>query len=254
MPSGGRRRRAFTLVELLVVVGIIALLIALLMPALQKSRYEAQVTACSARLQQFVAALGVYANENKGKLPRYDLNFVDAAVYGNLWDVSPEFYDTFRTRYALPHEAMFCPLSREEFVGGGWRQTWRDGVYRIGYAVWVPRRHGVAVIPPAPDDGQSIMYTLETTAFCGPQRQGDGVANHNPVVTDLLMSKWWERVLPCADASKAKTEDLTPESQHVYRDKVHSFNAGFADGHVERMRPDEVRPRFMSAGSNWVWR
>jgi prepilin-type processing-associated H-X9-DG protein len=124
----------------------------------------------------------------------------------------------------------------------------------VGYSVWVPRRHGVAMIPPAPDDGQAVMFTLETRPFGGPQRQGDVLANHNPIVTDLMMSKWWERVLPCADASKAKPEDLTRDSQHVWQGRVHSFNAAYADGHVERLRADEVRPRFMSAGGNWAWR
>ena len=52
-----RTRAGFTLVELLVVLGIIAVLVAMLMPAIQKSRYEARVTACAARLQQFAAKL-----------------------------------------------------------------------------------------------------------------------------------------------------------------------------------------------------
>jgi len=99
-----------------------------------------------------------------------------------------------------------------------------------------------------------MMFTLETSPFCGPWRQGDTVANQNPIVTDLIMSNFWERVLPCANASKVKGEDLTRDSQHVLRQKVHSFNAAYADGHVDRLRPDEVRPRFMSAGSNWNWR
>ena len=68
---GFRPRAAFTLVELLVVIGIIAILVALLLPAIQKSRYEARVTACAARLQQFSAAMNASAIEQKGRLPRW---------------------------------------------------------------------------------------------------------------------------------------------------------------------------------------
>jgi prepilin-type processing-associated H-X9-DG protein/prepilin-type N-terminal cleavage/methylation domain-containing protein len=65
----GRRVRAFTLVELLVVIGIIALLIAILLPALRKARVSAQTAACLSNLRQIGIAYNIYANENNGWLP-----------------------------------------------------------------------------------------------------------------------------------------------------------------------------------------
>jgi prepilin-type N-terminal cleavage/methylation domain-containing protein/prepilin-type processing-associated H-X9-DG protein len=64
-----RRRRAFTLVELLVVIGIIAVLIALLLPALTKAREQANNVACRSNLQQVATATRMYANENRDKYP-----------------------------------------------------------------------------------------------------------------------------------------------------------------------------------------
>jgi len=62
------RRRGFTLVELLVVIGIIALLVSILLPALNKAREDAKRVRCLSNERQLVMAWQMYASENKGKL------------------------------------------------------------------------------------------------------------------------------------------------------------------------------------------
>jgi prepilin-type N-terminal cleavage/methylation domain-containing protein len=61
--------KAFTLVELLVVIGIIALLISILLPALSKARGQAQTIQCGSNLRQVGQAFNFYANEFAGRLP-----------------------------------------------------------------------------------------------------------------------------------------------------------------------------------------
>src|SRR5688500_20278864 len=67
-----RRQRArfgFTLVELLVVIGIIAVLIALLLPALNRARQQAKAVQCQSNLRSIGQGLLIYAGMNKGTLP-----------------------------------------------------------------------------------------------------------------------------------------------------------------------------------------
>ena len=64
------RHPGFTLVELLVVIGIIAVLLSILLPALGGVRRRAQSTACMSNVRQVFMAINLFANDNKGHLPR----------------------------------------------------------------------------------------------------------------------------------------------------------------------------------------
>jgi prepilin-type processing-associated H-X9-DG protein/prepilin-type N-terminal cleavage/methylation domain-containing protein len=161
--SLGSNRRAFTLVELLVVIGIIAVLIGVLLPALSKARGRAQTIACAANLRSINQAVVQYTVEYKGSYP-YGFIFnrqnptngrpSDGGVSGYItWFSSCDKYMTAKASEVFLLDAntgFFDGASRRRFspafkctaVDSG---TFKQGVHYYQHSVVMP--HMPAELP-----------------------------------------------------------------------------------------------------------
>ena len=78
-----RRSTAFTLVELLVVIAVIAILAAILLPALSNAKYQAKNVACKSNLRQIITAINGYVTDEQFFPPYIGKN---VHAYGDWWE------------------------------------------------------------------------------------------------------------------------------------------------------------------------
>ncbi len=116
MPRGDAKmkKRAFTLIELLVVVAIIAVLVALLLPALNTARSKAKLITCASQLRGVGQGIFVYAGESNGYAPvnhNFFGNFQHVAWYSGAWQ---NLGLLFGSKIVGDPRTFYCP----SYVGG----------------------------------------------------------------------------------------------------------------------------------------
>jgi prepilin-type N-terminal cleavage/methylation domain-containing protein/prepilin-type processing-associated H-X9-DG protein len=222
------RRRAFTLVELLVVIGIIAVLISILLPVLSKVREQARTVVCASNMRQIMQATLTYCNDNHGWMPNPDWytgsDQLTRFPYFAIQLQTPGWYDYERGALwpyvaadAQSRQRVFlCPSDGPERLGGLFGAPNpgrpRNFSYNFSGDVSYPRslrgQYGIKVTQIRSSSHKIILLEMAYPSF--PVGQ---VVEVNP-----------------SDQGRQIIFDLTSRHQG-------EANEGFADGHVERIDP-----------------
>lgn len=150
-----RVRRAFTLVEVLVVIGIIAILVGILLPVVSRARASANRVACAAQLRDLGNVFQMYLTANKGRLPALNPFPAVAGFHAgaSLWDAfEPQTKLGLNASNYLSSRGNVwrCPADRliandVQLLANSWAETYYDA-YGVSYEYnyWMNDNYGFA--------------------------------------------------------------------------------------------------------------
>jgi prepilin-type N-terminal cleavage/methylation domain-containing protein len=258
MNPSDKAKHAFTLIELLVVIAIIAILAAMLLPALARAKFRAKVINCTSNYKQWGIVANIYAVDNRDSMPSINLTIATMSIGDNVSGVSTAMPGALQAS-GLTVPMWFCPVRPTEFDTANKWSTLNlgHGIITIpdltaylssafgGFCImnhdwWVPRTGTDGVSFPSPINGTGTARVPDGW----PLKTTDKNAAVNPIISDLTVHT----------GNQTTPSSLTAaEGGHFYNGQLNSVNAGYAEGHVVLVPAKNMQWQWQTPVGGAIW-